>query len=309
MSTTTQPEPPPVRSPMPGVYAALLTVQLFFGINYYATKVILAEIPPRAWAVLRIAAAALLLLGWHTLFVRTYPTRRDFGWLALFAVFGVMLNQIFFIEGLARTTPAHSAIIGTTIPVMTLLIGTVAGKERLQFLKIIGITLSLGGVWWLLGIDRIHFDAGQRWGDLLTLLNCIFFAVFLAISRETVAKYDAITSTTFLMLVGMVGLGIICGADFHRFWVDKAGQVSLKGWLHTGYVVVFPTVVNYGLNYWALKRVEASVVAVFIYIQPVVATALSVFLLGEVVTLRMVVSSLLIFGGVFLTSPILQRKS
>ncbi|HNG93429.1 MAG TPA: hypothetical protein PLB32_11570, partial [Acidobacteriota bacterium] len=55
---------------MTGVYAALLAVQLFFGINYYASKVVLSEIPPQAWAGIRVTSAAVVLLLIHSLFVR-----------------------------------------------------------------------------------------------------------------------------------------------------------------------------------------------------------------------------------------------
>lgn len=291
----------------PAVYAALMAVQLFFGINYYATKVVLIEVTPRAWAGIRITVAAILLLIWHTVFLRRYPTWKDSAWLALFAVFGILLNQILFIEGLARTTPTHSALIGTTIPVLTLLFAVMMGNEFLRPVKILGILLSLCGVWWLLGIGSVHFNGEQRLGDLLSIFNCVAFALFLVISRRVISQYDAITSTTFLMLFGAFGIDLVCASQLKSFFLFTAAHITWKTWIHAAYVIVFPTVVTYVLNYWALQRVDASIVAVFIYIQPVIAALLSVMLLGDTITLRMLGSTALIFSGVFLTSPQVQQ--
>lgn len=68
------------------------------------------------------------------------------------------------------------------------------------------------------------------------------------------------------------------------------------------YIVVFPTVLAYLLNSWALARVESSRVALFIYLQPVITAVLSATFLGERITPRLVASSALVFAGVLLAS-------
>ncbi len=55
----------------------------------------------------------------------------------------------------------------------------------------------------------------------------------------------------------------------------------------------------YALNAWALKRVDSSQVALFIYVQPVIAAGLAVVLLGERITVHLVMAAALIFSGVF----------
>lgn len=292
---------------MTGVYAALLAVQLFFGINYYASKVVLSEIPPQAWAGIRVTSAAVILLLIHSLFVRRYPAREDLRWFVGFALFGIVINQILFVEGLSRTSPTHSAIIGTTIPVMTLIMAALRREERLRLLKILGVILSLSGVCWLLGIHRFQFESQQQFGDVLTFLNCASFAFFLVLSRKVVAKYDALTSTTLLMVFGAIGVDIICAKPLFLFFSTQASKVSTSTWWHVAYVIIFPTILTYGLNYWALKRVDASLVAVFIYIQPVVAASLSVLFLGETITVKLVGSTVLVFTGVLLTMQQTQQ--
>src|SRR5262249_20570374 len=114
----------------PRVGAALVAVQLFFGVHYFTAKLALGYVPARAWATLRIVGAAVALAAWQLARRKGRPARGDLPRLALYAFFGIVLNQVLFAEGLARTTPSHSAILNSLIPVMTLGIAILAGKER-----------------------------------------------------------------------------------------------------------------------------------------------------------------------------------
>ena len=87
------------------VHCALVLVQFLFGVHYLAAKVVLRDIPPAFWALIRVAGAALLLLLVALLARRAFPRSwRVTGQLALFSIFGVVLNQLCFVEGLSRTS-------------------------------------------------------------------------------------------------------------------------------------------------------------------------------------------------------------
>ena len=102
------------------VYGALILVQVFFGLHYLAAKIVLEEIPPAAWALIRVSSAALIMLlvarAWGRRLPREWPV---LGRLALLSVIGVVINQLFFVEGLSRTTASHSSILITAIPIGT----------------------------------------------------------------------------------------------------------------------------------------------------------------------------------------------
>ena len=69
-------------------------------------------------------------------------------------------------------------------------------------------------------------------------------------------------------------------------------------WLAVLYIILAPTVGAYYLNAWALARVSPSTVAVYIYLQPLIAFALAPLILGESWNSRTWIASLLIFAGV-----------
>src|SRR5262245_46668877 len=148
-------------------------------------------IPPRAWATMRIVPAAALLMGYV---LATRPRliprgRRDLATIALCSLFGVVINQICFVEGLARTSTAHSALINTSIPVATLLIAILMKREGITGRKLAGIALSLGGVLWLVLHGGARLGGAWMTGDLLTMINAISYSFFLVISRPLLQRH------------------------------------------------------------------------------------------------------------------------
>ena len=85
-----------------GAAGILVLVQVLFGIHYFAAKLVLMEIPPRAWAGLRVGSAALMLIPLAFLISgrRAVPSAGDLARLAGLSIFGVVINQWAFVERL-----------------------------------------------------------------------------------------------------------------------------------------------------------------------------------------------------------------
>ena len=73
-------------------------------------------------------------------------------------------------------------------------------------------------------------------------------------------------------------------------------------WLSLAYVVIFPSVLGYLLNLYALNRVGVGVTATYVYLQPVLTALVAVWILGERLTLQMGLAALALFAGVALVS-------
>lgn len=283
----------------PLVVGVLISVQVLFAVHYVAAKVLLAAVPAPAWAALRVLGAAALFLA---IYVARGPRRvgwRDHRELALLALLGIVINQVCFIEGLSRTTPSHSALINTTIPVLTLLFAILLRRERPRRGGLAGIVVAMAGVLTLLRVDRLDWGAEWLAGDLLTQINAASFSLFLVLSRGTIRRVGATAATAGLLTWGALGVSLYGGRSVATLdpAVFDARILALAG-----YIVAFATVGTYLLNSWALARVESSEVALFIYLQPVLAAALSVLFLGERITGRLVAASLLVFLGVLLAT-------
>ena len=289
------------------VVGALVLVQVFFGVHYLAAKVLLEFIPPRAWAVLRVIPAALLLLIAARALGHRIPTERgDLIRLAAFSVFGVVVNQICFVEGLSRTTPAHSSIIMTSIPVGALLFGVILGRETLSSSKILSLVVSLAGVMLVIvggrggaGLESFTDLGGACTvvGDLLTLVNALSYSFFLVISKRLLTRVDPLGATAVLLTFGSLGVLLVGMPELLAF---SPASVPPRIWGLGLYIIIFPTALAYLLMYWSLARAGSYLVALFIYLQPLIATALSAWLLGERIGTAVLVGGGMIFLGVYL---------
>ena len=282
------------------VVAALVVVQALFALHYVAAKQILEWIPAPAWAVIRISLASALLQFWCWRRGMRWPrTVREWRSLAVFAVTGVVINQLFFIEGLERTTPAHSALINTTIPVWTIAFAVLLRRESITTSRFAGLALSAIGVGWLLHADRFRLEADLLAGDLMTMVNAASYGLFLVLSRRYLQTHDPLATIAQVFTLGSIAIAIYGVGDLLAVRPLEL-PLSVYGW--GTYTVVFATVGAHFLNFWALGRVSASVVALFIYLQPVLATVLDGLLRGEWPGAGFYWATLLVFAGVAIGS-------
>lgn len=295
-----EPEPTPLPKPGAGPHVALIAVQAMFGTWPIAGKIVLRYLAPTGLVAFRVGGAAIALAALSSLLrTKRIESRKDYAQLALFSLIGVVLNQLLFVTGLKLTTVINATLLGSTIPVFTLLVSVVWGKERLTGRKLAGIGLAAAGVAYLVNAGDADLSTNSLLGDGLLLLNSLCYGAYLALSRDLVRKYGPLTVVTWVFVIGnLVTLPL-------ALWqVPVASVTSMPsiGWLCVAYVILFPTVGAYFLNGWALARVDPSMVAVYIYIQPLFAFALAPLILQESWNSRAWVAMALIFAGVFIAS-------
>jgi drug/metabolite transporter (DMT)-like permease len=134
-------------------------------------------------------------------------------------------------------------------------------------------------------------------GDLLCLANATSFSVFLVLSRPIMQRHSAWITTPALFVAGSLGVTAYGLPELRALpW----GEVSGMAWLVGGAIVLGPTVGSYGLNNWVLGRAEASTVALFIYLQFVLAAPLSWAILGEELSWRLIPAGVLVFTGLLI---------
>lgn len=283
------------------VFGILALVQILFGIHYAVAKELLRWMEPAAWATLRIVVAALVLQAFVFRRGGGLPrSPREWIHVAGLALCGVVVNQLCFIEGLSRTIPAHSALIMTTIPLWTVAFATLLRRERLTLRRAAAIGCALVGVWTLLRADRFNLELDLLPGDLLTLVNTAAYGLFLVVGKRYVAGLDASVATARIFAVGALGIAVYGMDDLLA--TDLA---SLPGsfWVLAAYAILGATVIAHGLNLWALRRTQSTLVALFVYLQPILATAVDGLLLGRWPSWRFAVAAVLVFLGVGLGLP------
>lgn len=291
---------PLAHSPTPTrVVLALVAVQALFSINYITSKILVDAFPPLVWGSLRLIASGIAML---TITVLTRPERRPKGrgfYLPLmgFALLGVIINQASFMVGIHYTTATNSAILNTLIPIFTLLFVTLRGVEHFTLRKFFGFLSAFVGVLVLRNVEHLSLSDSTVWGDLLMVVNCFSFGLFLAFSKKFLERHDPFWTTTWLFLYGSVGLTLFAIPDYMHFHWPEMTRALLAC---IAFGILGGTLLTYLLNTWALSRTRSSSVALFIYLQPVFTSALAWVLFHEPITPRMMGASALIFIGMVL---------
>jgi len=276
------------------VHAALAGAQAGFALFPILGKIVLAEIPAFLFAALRVTAAALLLEILRRA-RRPEPIRpADRSRLFLYGLLGVSFNQVLFILGLSLTSAINTTILTATIPVFTLAAAVGLGRERLTARPALGIVLAGTGALALLNAQRFDWSSASFRGDLLLLANCTSYSFYLVLSRPILAHYRVVTFTAAVFRYGAILIALLAVPEILRFHPSAVGPVA---WACLAGVVLFCTVFPYLLNSWALARTDASKVAFYVFLQPLISTVLAIAILGEVLTVRTVLAALLIFGG------------
>lgn len=273
-----------------------MVVQLLFASLAIAGRFVLPHFPAGALVTVRVLGATLVLLalnaasdgGW----VRD---RRDLLHLAVLGMLGIAANQTLFLYGLRHTTAINATILVSTVPVFTVLGSVITRREPASFLKFAGIALAGAGAVYLIGPDRISLAPDVALGNALIVVGMVCYAAYFLYSKSILRRYGSVTVSFYVMFFACFGV--------LPFGVGAVQQMSFGGisatvWMWVAYIVVFPTIVTYLLNLWALKRASSNLVAVYIYLQPLFAAAVAPLVLtGEHLGLRTAIAGLSIFAG------------
>ena len=282
------------------LYSLIGLMILLWSLNFVIAKVALREFPPLLLSGLRTTLAALFILpvyAWKRRTDRDTWTREDVPMLVLLGIFGVALNQVFFVAGLSRTSVGHSALMIGVTPMIVLLIAALAGQERITWKKALGMAVAIGGVA-VLNLSPSKSAGATIGGDILILLSCVTFALFTVLGKGVSKRHSSITVNTFAYSGGAIALFPVTFIYVRSFHL--AG-LSAAAWLALVYMAAFPSVLCYLIYYYALTHIPASRVSAFSYIQPLLAMLLAVPLLGEHITSALALGGAFILAGVFLT--------
>jgi drug/metabolite transporter (DMT)-like permease len=279
-------------------HLALVAVQIIFGTWPIVGKVALRALPSTGLVAFRVAGAAAAFLLLLRLTGRLkIPERGDLARLALYSLLGVVLNQFLFVKGLSLSTVANATLLGTAIPVFTLLVSTLLGYEKLSPRAALGTLIAAAGVVYLVDPFRADFSGDKTLGNLLLVANTMAYGAYIAVSQDVFRRYGALASMTWVFAFGCIAAIPIGGYQLSQAPLQHLGWTI---WLAVVYIILVPTVGAYYLNAWALERVAPSTVAVYIYLQPLIAFAVAPLVLGaeEQWGMRNFIAAALIFAGV-----------
>jgi drug/metabolite transporter (DMT)-like permease len=292
-------------------HTALLAVQACYGLLPVFGTVALAEggFSPLGLLSWRVAGGALALgaLALVAYGREAIPAGRDLPLFAICALLGVSLNQGLFLEGLARSTPMNAGLIMTLIPVFTFAIAAAVKQEHFSWLRALGVLTALAGAALLLLAGREGPVRGHGFGNFLMVLNGLSYATYLVVAKQLVGRYRSLVVIAWVYILALPYLPYFMTGE--KLTPDPG---NTSAWWSMVYVLVFPTVLAYLLNMFALARVRATTTAVYIYLQPLVAGVAAWLAFGERLTTDIGIAAVCLFVGIWLVArskrdPIISR--
>jgi drug/metabolite transporter (DMT)-like permease len=283
-----------------GPHLALIAVQIIFGTWGIPAKIALHQITPFGLSAIRVAAAAaaFAVIGRLTGHCKSIA-RRHWPLLVASSMCGIVLNQWLFVTGLSMTTVINAVLITTAMPVFTLIVGSLTGIERLSWRRLCGIILAAVGVFYLISPARADVAAGSRFGDLLILGSSFIYGCYIVLSKPLVETYGALPTVTWIFIVGTLPTAVVGAISLRHV---NLLTIPRPGWLAIIYIILIPTILAYYLLSAALRDVPPSTVAVYIYLQPLIAFLVAPAVLGESFTVRTAIAAALVFAGVAITT-------
>lgn len=272
-----------------------------------AKDVMMDEIlTPQTFIFLRVSFGVLAFTILHRIFIRELIKWKDLWRFFICGALGVALNQLFFFMGLEKTTPIHASLLMVTNPILVFILSAIILKERVSLRKAIGIALGITGTVILLVADtEVKWSGDTLTGDLMVWFNATCYALYLVLVKPLLEKYNPFTVITWVFIMGsiiIIPIGIPYAVETN--W----GQIEGKYIWQVLYVLLGTTFLAYLLNVFALKRVTATVVSIYIYLQPLLAALFSVLLGWENITTLKMLSAAAIFTGVYLVSVKRRKK-
>lgn len=286
-------------------HVALVLVQIAFASQAVEAKVAMMPRDAGGEGIFPAALAMLRMLGGAVFFQavvrargpQTFPiSRGDHAKLLGLAVWGIVLNQVFFLFGLRWSTPFSVSLLGATIPVFTAALAVLFRKERFSWGTAAGLALAATGVVSLTGLGALSSQA--EIGILLVALNSLSYSAYVVLSRDVVLRLGALRVMAWVFTYGAVlflpfGVGAM---------LSELARLTPRGWAYLAYIVAVPTIGAYLLNAWALARSRATVVTIYIVLQPLLAALLARVQLGHAIAPRAALAAVLILAGLALVA-------
>jgi len=279
------------------IFGAAAVAMLLWGSTPLVTRVAVLEIEPTAVGMLRTVLASFLAVPLALLLRLPWPREgHEWGLLLVSSLGGFVLFPLLFSMGVRETSASHAALILTVSPLITGVIAAVTERRMPKRAWWIGVGLAFLGELALIAF-RAGVPGGEASlvGDLLVLAACASSGTGYVAGARLAARISTWGATFWGIALG--GLILLPLVPF-RLGPSAWASAGLLGWAAIAYLALGSTILGYVCWYWALQRGGIARIGATQFTQPVIALLLAGAVLGEPLTLPLVLAALLVIAGV-----------
>ncbi|MFN7181434.1 MAG: DMT family transporter [Planctomycetota bacterium] len=270
-------------------------INILWGMNFIMGKLALKYISPLLVVFIRIFLVSFLYILLYNIFGIPKYIKQNFKKIFLLAIVGIVGNQCCFMTGLKYTTPEHSAMSISFIPIFAHVIACFYKIEKPSIKTIFCLLIAT------VGFFIIHSNAGLPSkifiGDIITLCGALLFAEYMVL----VKVYDIpltpfqISSLTYIFAVPIIFPLAIPFLNEMPLLLSKQVILPLL------YIVIFASIIAYILHMWVIKKIGVTKVSLYTFTQPVWATIFSLMFFKEALTFHFIIGGILIIFSIILS--------
>ncbi|HEY3875974.1 MAG TPA: EamA family transporter [Candidatus Kapabacteria bacterium] len=284
------------------VYLYLVLQQTIGSMTHIVAQDASQHVPPLELLLLRSVGASVVFAIFLFITQKRWNifhriARGDLGRFFLLGMLNVPLNQLLYLNGIKYTSPANSALLYAMTPAIVFILTSIIHSERPSWKKAAGIAVAFCGAALVMFEEGVELRAEHTLGNILIFIAVIAWSLFTMLGRPVVLKYGAVYVTATNMILGTIiylPFGLLSSS------VSSIAAISSVSWTEVAYLALIASVANYVLWYLALAKLEATRVAIFQNLQPLITTVLALYLGRTILTGQFVGGGVLALAGVLI---------
>jgi drug/metabolite transporter (DMT)-like permease len=297
-------------------HLALFMVNTLYGANHVLAKGVMPQfLTPNVFILFRILGATILFWLIKSFYVKEKIDKKDLLMMAICAVFGVAVNQLFFFHGLNLSSAINSGIFMSINPILVTILSLFILKDKVTLVRAFGIVLGTTATI-LLTLTAGTGKGDSVLGDTFLFINAVSYAIYLVMAKPLMRKYSPLTVITWVFTFGLLFV-LIFPPTLLDLSNTNFSVIPSHVWYKITYVIIGVTFFNYLLTMYGLKYLSPTVSSSYIYFQPILVMAFAYLFLNmgiaedytQTITWEKTGYMLAIFLAVYLTSQgkILKR--
>lgn len=286
-------------------HACVLAASILWGLNAPIGKTVLNEFSALSVTSFRFIGAAIAFWIFSLFLPQEHVSPKDMLRLFFAALVGIVFNQGMFMFGLSFTAPIEASIITTTAPIITMIVAAIYLREPITNKKVIGIFVGAIGALILILSNSSSSGSGSNHilGDILCMVAQLSFAIYLTVFKDLIHKYSPVTISKWMFVYASI---CFIPFSFHDITMIDFAAIPTEMIFRILYVVLGATFLAYIFMMTGQKLLRPTVVSMYNYVQPIVASIAAVLLGLDSFGIIKALAIGLVFLGVYIVT---QSKS
>ncbi len=281
----------------------MVFVILIFGLNIPVNKYLFTEglLTPAAMTAVRVSFGALAFWLASLFFPQEKVEKKDLLLFLAGGLCGMAINQELFAYGLGQTSPVDASIITTSSPLFAMVIAAIVLKDPITPMKAGGVLVGGAGAIFL--VYSSHHGETQDTnilGNLAIAGSQFFYAFYLVITRPLSQKYSSVTMMKWMFLFAFMAVLPLSYQEVVAAPLFR--QTDVIPFLLLSFTLVGATFIAYLMIPFAQRRIRPTTISMYNNMQPLIASAVAVYMGMDKFTIEKLIAAVFIFGGVYLVT-------